>query len=209
MAYLSAPVVLPPSIPTFTDPNGDSLYLTSSGNIFNSTLFNPAASLANAAGDGIVSSQFCWSTECGMARSTPYQFVASVTDNGCPPKITNQIYSIKVNPGPANPVPSISILANPSGPVCIGTLVTFTALPTFGGTNPSFQWQLNGVNVGTNSSSWSSSTLNNGDVITVSMVSNSICVNCIQCCFSSVCDGCKSFCSTFCFYCAGSFGSRL
>ncbi|MBK9045907.1 MAG: gliding motility-associated C-terminal domain-containing protein [Bacteroidetes bacterium] len=161
---------------TFTDPNGDSLYLTSSGNIFNSTLFNPAASLANAAGDGIVSSQFCWSTECGMARSTPYQFVASVTDNGCPPKITNQIYSIKVNPGPANPVPSISILANPSGPVCIGTLVTFTALPTFGGTNPSFQWQLNGVNVGTNSSSWSSSTLNNGDIITVSMVSNSICV---------------------------------
>ncbi|MBL0071246.1 MAG: hypothetical protein IPP34_05265 [Bacteroidetes bacterium] len=71
---------------TFTDPNGDSLYLTSSGNIFNSALFNPAASLANAAGDGIVSSQFCWSTECGMARSTPYQFVASVTDNGCPPK---------------------------------------------------------------------------------------------------------------------------
>ena len=162
---------------TFTDPNGDSLYLTSSGNIFNIAMFNPPATLANASGDGIVTSQFCWSTECGMARSTPYQFVASALDNGCPPKITNQIYSIKVNPGPANPIPSISIQPNPSGPICIGTLVTFTALPTFGGTNPQFQWQLNGVNVGTNSQTWSSSTLNNGDIITVSMVSNSVCVN--------------------------------
>lgn len=161
----------------FSDPDGDSLTLTATGNIFNGALTNPPAILPAASGDGFVTSQFCWSTDCGMASAAPYQFVASVTDNGCPPKTINQIYSIVVNPSPLPPAPAISIMQNPAGPICMGTLVTFTALPTFGGTSPVFQWQLNGVNVGGNSNSWSSATLNNGDVITVSMTSNSICVN--------------------------------
>lgn len=162
---------------TFTDSNGDSLYLTKSGQIFNSSFVNPPASLPNANGDGIVTSQFCWSTECGMARSAPYQFTVSVLDNGCPPKISNQVYSIKVNPSPLPPAPSVTIMQNPPGTICMGTAVTFTALPTFGGTNPVYQWQLNGVNVGGNSNTYSSSTLNNGDVVTVSLTSNSVCVS--------------------------------
>lgn len=161
----------------FSDPDGDSLFLTSTGNIFNGTLTNPPAVLPAANGDGFVTSQFCWSTDCGMASAAPYQFVASVMDNGCPPKTINQIYSIVVNPSPLPPAPAISIMQNPSGPICMGTLVTFTALPTFGGTSPVLQWQLNGVNVGGNSNTWTSSSLNNGDVITVSMISNSTCVN--------------------------------
>jgi len=162
---------------TFTDNNGDSLYLTSTGQIFNSTFVNPPASLPNANGDGIVTSQFCWSTECGMARSAPYQFTVAVLDNGCPPKISNQVYSIKVNPSPLPPAPAVSIMQNPPGTICTGTAVTFTALPTFGGTSPVYQWQLNGGNVGGNINTYSSSTLNNGDVITVSLTSNSICVS--------------------------------
>lgn len=161
----------------FSDPDGDSLFLTSTGNIFNGILTNPPATLPAANGDGFVTSQFCWSTDCGMASAAPYQFVASVRDNGCPPKTINQIYSIIVNPSPLPPAPAISIMQNPPGPICLGTLVTFTALPTFGGTSPVFQWQLNGVNVGGNSNTWISSSLNNGDVITVSMISNSACVN--------------------------------
>lgn len=161
----------------FVDPDGDSLFLTSSGNIFNIAITNPPASLANASGSGFVTSQFCWSTECGMAQATPYQFVVTVTDNGCPPKVRNQIYSIKVNPSPIPPAPAVSIQQNPPGPVCIGTEVTFTAIPTFGGTAPVYQWQLNGVNVGGNSNTFISSTLNDGDIITVSMTSNSVCVN--------------------------------
>lgn len=161
----------------FSDPDGDSLYLTSTGNIFNGALTNPPATLPAANGDGFVTSQFCWSTDCGMASVAPYQFVASVIDNGCPPKTINQIYSIVVNPSPLPPAPAISIMQNPPGPICLGTSVTFTALPTFGGTSPVFQWQLNGVNVGGNSNTWISSTLSNGDVITVSMTSNSVCVS--------------------------------
>lgn len=50
--------------------------------------------------------------------------------------------------------------------ICAGSEVTFTATPTNGGTNPSYQWQIDGVNVGTNSPTFSTSTLANGDVVT-------------------------------------------
>lgn len=161
----------------FIDPDNDSLYLTSSGNIFNSSITNPSAVLPSASGaNGLVESTFCWYTDCGLAKPTPYQFTVFVTDNGCPPKIRNIIYSIKVNPAPANPNASISISPNPSGPICTGTQVTFTALPVFGGSNPQFQWFLNGNPIaGANSSTFVSSSLSNGDIITVSLVSNSTC----------------------------------
>ncbi len=44
----------------------------------------------------------------------------------------------------------VTIAASPS-PSCQGIPVTFTATPINGGSNPSFQWQVNGMNVGTNS----------------------------------------------------------
>lgn len=163
----------------FMDPDNDSLYLTSSGNIFNSTITNPTAVLpASSGANGLVQSTFCWFTDCGLAKPTPYQFTVYVNDNGCPPKVKNFIYSIKVNPAPANPNASISISQNPAGPICTGTQVTFTALPVFGGTNPQFQWFLNGVAIaGANSSIYVSASLANGDIITVSLISNSTCAN--------------------------------
>ncbi|HKR04034.1 MAG TPA: hypothetical protein VJY62_05295 [Bacteroidia bacterium] len=162
---------------TFTDPNGDSLWLTSTGNIFNSAIVNPPASLSNASGNGIVTSQFCWSTDCNQSRPAPYQFNVNVIDNGCPPQQTNQIYSITVNPSVGVPTPAVSIAANPPGPICTGTSVTFTATPTFGGTSPQYQWKINGINVGTNSNTFTSTTLNDGDIITCVMTSNSVCVS--------------------------------
>ena len=68
-------------------------------------------------------------------------------------------------------VPSVSIAANPGNTICTGTNVTFTATPTNGGT-PSYQWKLNGANVGTNSNTYSNNTLANGDVVTVVMTSS-------------------------------------
>ena len=49
---------------------------------------------------------------------------------------------------------SVSIASDaPLNTICAGTLVTFTATPTNGGT-PSYQWLLNGGNVGTNSATY-------------------------------------------------------
>jgi gliding motility-associated-like protein len=61
--------------------------------------------------------------------------------------------------------PSVTITASPAGPYCAGTFITFTALPLDAGNNLSYQWKVNGVNTGSNSSTFTSNSLLNGDVI--------------------------------------------
>ncbi len=72
--------------------------------------------------------------------------------------------------------PSV-VISTPSNTICAGTSITFTATPTNGGTNPSYQWRINGINVGANSPTYSSSSLVNGDVVTVIMTSNATCAS--------------------------------
>lgn len=62
-----------------------------------------------------------------------------------------------------------------SNPMCIGALTSFTALTGNGGNAPIYQWQLNGLNVGTGNSTFTSNTLTNGNVITCSLISNASC----------------------------------
>jgi uncharacterized protein (TIGR02145 family) len=74
-----------------------------------------------------------------------------------------------------NPNLPVSVSVSPSlNPVCAGTLVTFTATPTYGGLTPSYQWKVNGGNVGTNSNVYSY-TPSNGDVITCTLTSSETC----------------------------------
>jgi len=76
-----------------------------------------------------------------------------------------------------NPIiASVSISATPAGAVCTGTSVIFTASPVNGGTSPSYQWKLNGADVGTNSNTYTNSSLNNGDQISCELTSNANCV---------------------------------
>lgn len=70
---------------------------------------------------------------------------------------------------------SVSISATPSISICAGTNVTFNAAAMNGGASPVYQWQLNGVNVGTNSSTYSNSTLNDGDQISCILTSSANC----------------------------------
>jgi PKD repeat protein len=69
---------------------------------------------------------------------------------------------------------SIAITSG-SNPSCTGSNITFTASPINGGTNPSYQWKLNGNNVGTNQSSYTSASLLNADVVHCIMTSSSQC----------------------------------
>jgi hypothetical protein len=74
--------------------------------------------------------------------------------------------------------PSVAIASNDADNIiCAGTSVTFTATPTNGGSTPSYQWKLNGGNVGTNSTSYANSALANGDIITCVLTSNATCAS--------------------------------
>lgn len=74
--------------------------------------------------------------------------------------------------------PTISIARTTgNNPECAGENLTYTASITEGGTTPVYQWKENGGNVGTNSSTYSSTTLSDGDVITCELTSNSTCAS--------------------------------
>jgi gliding motility-associated-like protein len=77
--------------------------------------------------------------------------------------------SVKSQPVTLKPGTGGTVSVNISGPadsVCAGSPVNFTASPVNAGANPVYQWQVNNVNVGSNSSNYSSSTLAQGDVVT-------------------------------------------
>ncbi|MDP2336689.1 MAG: PKD domain-containing protein, partial [Bacteroidota bacterium] len=73
--------------------------------------------------------------------------------------------------------PNVSINVSPSRIIYSGQLVTFAASPTNSGTNPKYQWKVNGNNVGSNSPTYLSSTLTNGQIVSCEMTSNSPCAS--------------------------------
>ncbi|WP_395045244.1 GEVED domain-containing protein [Flavobacterium sp.] len=74
-------------------------------------------------------------------------------------------------------IPSVSIaITTGTNPSASGSSVTFTATSTNGGT-PTYQWKVGTTNVGTNSASYSTTTLTNGQVVSCVMTSNATCVS--------------------------------
>ena len=75
-------------------------------------------------------------------------------------------------------LPTITAVANPVSPICDGTSVTFTATPGNEGTAPTYQWKKGGVVIpSATNKTYVSSSIVNGDKISVDMVSNSTCAS--------------------------------
>ncbi|TDE03137.1 IPT/TIG domain-containing protein, partial [Flavobacterium hiemivividum] len=87
------------------------------------------------------------------------------------------VANISVNDFAVNPLIPVSVSISSSDGnniICASESVMFTATPTNGGDSPLYQWQVNGLNVGTPSLSntFSTSTLQNGWVVSVVLTSN-------------------------------------
>ncbi len=61
--------------------------------------------------------------------------------------------------------------------ICTGEAVLFTAIPENGGSNPNFQWFINGNPFGANISSFTSTDLDDGDILSCVLTSNAVCIS--------------------------------
>lgn len=130
---------------------------------------------------------YAWKVNGNPAGTNSATFTSSTLANGdvitvvlttnaacaSPTSIPSNSKTITVN---AIQTTGVSVVADTNN-VCAGTNITFTATPSNGGTAPSYQWKLNNNNVGTNSDTYSNSSLANGDVVKVVMTSDLTCVN--------------------------------
>jgi hypothetical protein len=70
--------------------------------------------------------------------------------------------------------PAVNVSASSSA-ICKGGAVTFTANAVNGGTTPVFAWFKNGIQVGTDSTGYTTDAINNGDVFICVLTSNAQC----------------------------------
>lgn len=137
--------------------------------------------------NGGSSPSYAWTVNGSAAGTNSSAFSTTTLTNGavvactmtssssCATTPTGNSNSITMTVNPsAAPAVSIAITAG-SNPSASGSSVTFTATPTNGGTTPSYQWRVNSTNVGTNSATYTTSTLVNGDVVTCILTSNATC----------------------------------
>jgi len=111
-------------------------------------------------------------TSLSNGQTVSCQMTSSLT---CPlPAVAvSNAFTMTVNPTAA---PTVSITSNPTAAtICSGINVTYTANITNGGTTPSYQWKLNGNNVGTNANTYSNNTLASGDAVTCVLSTNNSC----------------------------------
>jgi len=95
-------------------------------------------------------------------------YTVTATVSGC----TSPAASLKVN---INAVPFVVIFPTPADSICQGDAVTFTALPNNAGGTPQYRWVVNGQTVGTNSTSFNTSLLNDQDIVRCDMTENTKC----------------------------------
>lgn len=100
---------------------------------------------------------------CKLVSNASCRSADSATSNGITVTVTPVV------------VPSVTITATPGTTVPAGTNVTFAASVVNGGSAPVYQWKVNGTNTGTNSPAFTSNSLNDGDVVTVSVTSTASC----------------------------------
>ncbi len=102
--------------------------------------------------------------------------VKLTSNAACPVPVSATSNNVLMTVNPAV-IPAVTISANPGDTICAGTSVSFIATPVNGGAAPAYQWQKNGVNIGSNNAVYSDNALANGDAIKVTLISNAACAS--------------------------------
>ena len=144
----------------------NSTTLTLAGNVGNVTKWQSSTVSNFSSNIADIDNATTTLTISNLATTTYYR---AVVTNGFCNSASTSIVSIIVNP---ILTASVSIGASATT-ICAGTSVTFTATPTNGGTTPTYQWKVNGTDVnGATASTFITTTLVDGDIVTVVMNSN-------------------------------------
>ncbi len=138
---------------------------------FNNTGANPTFQwYKNGTLQGATGNSF---TDISPSSNDSY-FVVMNANSGC---AVNNVNSNTVFLNGANQVTPSVIIQNSQTTICESTTsVSYTANPVNGGNAPAYQWQKNGVSVGTNSSIFIDTNPIEGDQVSVVMTSNASCL---------------------------------
>ena len=147
--------------------------LTLNGSATNGPITAWSWSVTPSAGVTVSPSATSQSVTATFTTTGTYTFTLAATNSV---GIGTQIQTITVSP---TATPSVSINANPGNPICAGQTVTLTATPTNGGAAPLYQWQVNGVNLGTNTTAptFTATAVASSETVSVILTSNATCVS--------------------------------
>ena len=167
----------------FTLPTAAIVSVTSS-DTDNSICLGTSVTFTAEATNGGTNPSYQWYVNNSPVGTDSPTFTTSTLTNGAQVTcvMTSDLSGVTSNPATsnaitisvANPVtPSVSIFGNQA--VCAGQSLTLGTFASNAGSGPSYQWQVNGVNFGTNTSSISF-TPSNGDIVSLVLTSSSTCV---------------------------------
>jgi photosystem II stability/assembly factor-like uncharacterized protein len=149
-------------------------------NVFTAQLSNASGSFANP-------------VNIGTYTATPYAYqsgiIYAVIPAGTPAGNNYRIRVIASDPSTIGVdngfgitiqpsfTPNITLNSSTNVPVCAGSNISFTTVPFAGGLNPIYSWTINGNTISNSSETLSIDTLQDGDVVKVSMQSNLNCAS--------------------------------
>jgi subtilisin-like proprotein convertase family protein len=146
--------------------------MTGSASIFINPIVPPTVSIISSLGDTVCAGSFVTFTAVPVngGFSPTYQWTVNGTATGTGTSfsyipVNGDLVSVLItssscaSPDTASSAvamtvttyvtPTVHIIASTGDTACVGSLVTFLATPTFGGTAPTYRWVKNGINVAT------------------------------------------------------------
>lgn len=146
-----------------------------SGNVFTAQLSDSTGSFSSAVTIGTLTSTSSGTINGTIPANALHGTGYKIRIVASTPSTTGSVVSANITINESKPI-DVTINASPSTTICQGSNVTFTATPVNGGTSPVYQWyRIPGSGSVSNSVTYSTNSLNNGDQVYCILTSNALC----------------------------------